>query len=222
MMTTRRLSFFLLLATIMTGCGVGLAEGDEELTRGAASNLEFARDVKVGDIILTSTNAERGCWYLNDAQNWYTDPRYCHAALVVERVGETGITTIEALNPSQNIQVLTDREQDLEGYLETKLAILRVKGKDGQPLSEATIQKVIEKALSWRDVKYVEPPISLSGDPKETGLYCSMLPYRAYLDAARINLDSISIPFFVTPDELYASKRVEVVFESSPQDPPTR
>jgi hypothetical protein len=106
--------------------------------------------------------------------------------------------------------------------------VLRVRDDEGKPLSTTQLEKVVEKALSWEEAPYVEPPISLSGDPMKTGLYCSMLPYRAYLDALRIDLDavwtdrSITVPFFVTPDELYEAKNVTVVFESAPQDPPTR
>ena len=140
----------ILLAVTMTGCGVELAGADDELSRGASSNeLAFARDVKVGDIILTSDNPKRGCWYLNKAENWYTNPRYCHAALVVEKTGETGITTIEALNTSQNIKVLSDREQDLVSDLETKLAVLRVTDPQGEELPAETIQTVVEQALAW-------------------------------------------------------------------------
>jgi hypothetical protein len=216
------------LVLLLPAC-VGLLEDPEHGERSRATNdLAFVAKVQVGDIILTNDSAERGCWYLNKVENWYTNPRYCHAALVVERNGETGITTIEALNTSENIKVLPERQERLARAIETKLAVLRVKDNEGRPLSEQDLQKVVDQALAWTEVKYVEPPIRLDGDPFETGLYCSMLPYRAYRDAVGIDLDaswherSIAIPLFVTPDELYEAKNSSVIFESAPQDPPTR
>src|SRR5512135_937038 len=90
---------FLALACLLSGCIAVLDDPEAEGERARTTNeLAFAEKVRVGDIILTSTSAERGCWYLNKVENWYTNPRYCHAALVVERTGETSFTTIEALN----------------------------------------------------------------------------------------------------------------------------
>jgi len=201
--------------------GGGKADGIDDVP----AELAFATKIRTGDIILTSSDPERGCWYLNKLENWATNPRYCHAALVIAREGATGITTIEALNVDQDIQVLTGREHDLADDLETKLAVLRVVDDGGQPLSSDSIQAVVSKALEWVDVEYVEPPISLDGDPLKKGLYCSMLPYRAYLDATGIDLDAFSlnrtimVPFIVTPDELYESDNTKVVLESAPQDP---
>jgi hypothetical protein len=227
-MQLRRQAALGALVLLLPAC-VGLLEDPSAGERSTATNdLAFVAKVQVGDIILMNDSAVRGCWYLNKVENWYTDPRYCHAALVVERYGETGITTIEALNTTDNIQVLPSREARFARAIETKLAVLRMKDKEGRPLSEEDIQKVVDQALAWRDVKYVEPPIKLDGDPFETGLYCSMLPYRAYLDAVGIDLDaswherSVTVPFFVTPDELYEARNSSVVFESAPQDPPTR
>ena len=222
---------FLLLALAcwLPGCIAVLDDPEAQGERTRATNeLAFAEKIRVGDIILTNTSAERGCWYLNKVENWYTDPRYCHAALVVERTGETSFTTIEALNTSDNIQVLPERQSSFARYTETKLAVLRVVDDEGRPLSDERIRAVVDQALAWKDVRYVEPPIPLDGDPRETGLYCSLLPYRAYLDGTGVDLDaswserSVVVPFFVTPDELYEAPNSRVIFESAPQDPPTR
>jgi uncharacterized protein YycO len=223
--------FFLLSLVACNGVISGPDPLQRSGTRGKADNVDdaiqqLASQIQVGDIILTSNEPGRGCWYLNKVQNWAIDPRYCHAALVIERNGPTSVTTIEATNSDHGVQVAHGREQELVFNIFTKLAVLRVRDGNGQTLDSGTIQAVINKALQWTGAKYAEPPVSLHGDPHQTGLYCSMLPYRAYLDGAGIDLDAFSmqrttvVPFVVTPDELYESPRTEVVFESAPQDPP--
>jgi hypothetical protein len=202
------------------GAGWGKADGMDEVP----AELAFATKVKVGDIIVTSDNPAVGCWYLNKLSNWATKPRFCHAALVVGRDGPAGISTIEALNEQQGIQIMDQRQW---GLVSTKLAVLRVRDDQGAPLSDVEIQKVVTTAKGWEDVEYREPPLSLSGDPHTTGLYCSMLPFRAYLDATKIDLDAYwfmrtaSVPFIVTPDELYEAKNSIVVHEEGPDVSPT-
>lgn len=218
----------LVLALLLGACGgideldplgPGPSGGKADSLDNVPPELLFATRVRAGDIILTSSDPERGCWYLNSVENWALDPRYCHAALVTEKVGLTGITTIEALNEGQDIRVLEHQEHSLAYDMETKLVVLRVVDDEAKLLSQSQISAVVAQALEWKDVEYKEPPISLHGDPRETGLYCSMLPYRAYLDAAGIDLDSYSPPFIVTPDELYSSSNTRVVLESAPKDP---
>jgi len=182
-------------------------------------DLEFVNRVRPGDIVLTNVDSGRGCWYLNKLENWAMSPRYCHAALVTE-TDESSVTTIEALNPSQNLGIMKGRQDSWASYVQTKIAVVRVVDDEGQHLSSDEIQNVVDKALSWKDAKYVEPPISLHGDPMETGLYCSMLPYRAYLDATGIDLDGGNVPLIVMPDGLYQAKNARVIFESAPKDPP--
>ncbi len=209
------------LLLLALGLSVGCTAEESYQPRGATerADLAFAGSVKVGDIILTNDDAGRGCWYLNDVQNWLTDFRYCHAALVIERHGERGITTIEALNVSDGVQILEEREQVLSPYTETKLVVLRVLDDEGKPLDAEVMKDVITRARTYTSAPYVEPPIALDGNPDETGIYCSMLPYRAYLDAAGIDLDG-SFPSIVTPDELYTSAHTGIVYESAPQDMP--
>jgi hypothetical protein len=220
-----------LLATLLCACSPYEFSGDEPGSPGAwgkadgiPAELEFATKVRVGDIILTSSGDGSSCWYLNKLQNWATKPRFCHAALVVERYGEVGFSTIEGLNESQGIQVITDAHEWLGN--DPILAVLRVVDDDNEPLADEAIQEVVKTAMGWLDVEYIDPPISLHGDPHETGLYCSMLPYRAYLDATGVDLDAFSIyrtimvPFFVTPDELYESPNSRVIYEKpSPEEP---
>ncbi len=211
----------LLLLTLALSTSLACTAEESYQPRGATekADLAFVSSVKVGDIILTNTDSGRGCWYLSDLENWVTDFRYCHAALVIERHGERGITTVEALGVSSGVQILEERERQLSPYTETKLAVLRVLDDEGKELAPEVMKEVIAKARTYTSAPYVEPPIALDGDPDKTGIYCSMLPYRAYLDAAGIDLDG-SFPSIVTPDELYTSAHTGLVYESAPKDMP--
>ncbi|MCP4449405.1 MAG: hypothetical protein GY811_29340 [Myxococcales bacterium] len=176
--------------------------------------MSFVPSVEVGDIILTNKNAERGCDYLGWAENLLTQFRYCHAMLVTGHDKATGISIVEAYPPY--VRVVENKQYYLSDYTDTKLAVLRVVGEDGEPLSPELKKDVVDKGLSFESIPYVFPPIDIEEDPKE-GLYCSMLVYRSYLDAAGIDLDGW-FPGIVTPDELYASDRTVVVFEAAPED----
>lgn len=220
-------AFFIAAAACLIGACGGLEEdGSLGLPPSPGGKADTATDrlearlaalIEVGDILVSSSDEGEECWYLSALENWATRPWFCHAALVVGKDQENGISTLEALNEGQDIQLLTHQEGSLP--YETKLAVLRVNDKSGLPLSPWQIQNVVVTAMQWQDVEYQEPPLPLYGDPHETGLYCSMLPFRAYYDATGIKLDAFWIsgpgivPFIVSPDELYGSKHTWVVYE---------
>lgn len=181
------------------------------------ADLSFASLIQVGDIILTNNKSGSGCAYLNVVDNFFTFFTYCHAMLVVERHGTQGLDTIEALGPGLGVHLMENRHWFLDEYSHKAIAILRVQDEDGNDLSPEKIEQVIRRSHEFTKTHYEEPPVDIDGDPLETGIYCSMLPYRAYLDTVGIDLDGI-FPFVITPDELYNSDFTRVVFESVPEE----
>lgn len=217
------MSVVLRYAALLLAVTVGLwgctDEGAYEGNSADRADLRFASSVEVGDIILTNSQGA-GCWYLSGFQNAFTGFRYCHAALVIERTGANGITTIEAASPTVNVDIFEDRQEELSAYTGpgTNIVVLRVLDEDGNKLSPEMIDQVIARSKEFLSASYVPPPIDIDGDPNETGIYCSMLPYRAYFDATGIDLDGF-FPGIITPDELYKSRRTMLVYESSPPEP---
>lgn len=105
--------------------------------------------------------------------------------IVVDRRSDTGITVVEALEPGAGVGISSHREYTLHpGAV--------------PPGPVKVMEEVVERAREFRAAPYTEPPLRLDGDPLETRIYCSMLPYRAYLDAAGIDLDGY-FPFAITP-----------------------
>lgn len=185
---------------------------------GEGKEINIGKYAKPGDIMLTSSDSGRGCWYLSDNINKVLDPRYCHAELIIE-VDENGdLRTIGALNEGQDVQIQRYTNEDLVDQAETKLAILRVRKDDGSELSKDEIGEVLEAGQSLIDAEYEEPPYRKKGDGSKT--YCSLLPYSAYLNGVGINIDGMRIPLAVPPDALYKSSNTYEVYESSPEDPP--
>ncbi len=195
----------------------------EKTTDGIAGELAVdestdsrVSQIRPGDIIVVSDESGRGCWYLNRLENMVTNLRYCHALLVVavdQDVPQRNVTVIEAFNSRQGVGVTTLWQQLAPYY--AKLAVLRVVGKEGVPLPGELVQFAIDTALQWEGGPYAEPPLSDTGDPLEDGLYCSFLPFRAYLDGLGIRLDGGMTPFIVTPDDLYDTARTVVVYQTS-------
>ena len=205
---------------LVTGAGActdaydGEFDSDKQDSTFTEQERELLSSIQVGDIILENSDGGRGCWYLNGIENLAIDPVYCHASLVIAKLSEHDIITIEALNPEAGVSIELDKQYDIVASNKENLAILRVTDDDGKDLDEATLQRVADYAMNWDGIAYTEPPFAQDADPFDKGLYCSMVPYRAYLDVLDIEIDGGWIPFVVTPDNLYMADDTRVVYET--------